>query len=353
MKLSLLLTLVSQALSQIIFTFSSPPFGNQCVNNLLSIFGLNMSVKGSINGISFNLPMGELGLPIINMDWFVNGIPANQLAVAQNFNVGGSTTSGNRWSFQLQDDQPNIGAGIITLGPCVQGTTSTVTASFSTTTFIVGVGFPSLNLPAAIGIPTIINNLAPQNIQGGGITQPTTTFLRTTLPTSLPTSLPTTTLPTTTLPTSSTLSKIIFTFTSVPLNKQCVNNKLSVFGLNMFVKGSVNGIPFNAPLSQIGLPVINMNWFFNGNAVNPIVVLQTFNVDGSMTSGNTWTFQLKNFQGNIGASVITLGSCVQGSTLPLITVTFSTTSFLTGTGVPNQGIPSASGIPTIVNNLTI
>jgi len=279
------------------------------------------------------------------MDWFVNGLPANQLAVAQNFNVGGSTTSGNRWSFQLQDDQPNIGAGIITLGPCVQGTTSTVTASFLTTTFIVGVGFPSLNLPAASGIPTIINNLAPQNIQGGGgITQPTTTFLRTTLPTSLPT---------TSLPTSSALSKIIFIFTSVPLNKQCVNNKVSVFGLNMFVKGSVNGIPFNAPLSQIGLPIINMNWFLNGNAVNPIVVLQTFNVDGSMTSGNTWTFQLKNFQGNIGASTITLGSCVQGSTLPLITVTFSTTSFLTGTGVPNQGIPPVSGIPTIVNNLTI
>ena len=346
MKLPVLFTLLTKALSQIVFTFTAQPFSGQCVNNKLSIFGLNLFIKGSVNGISFVQPMGELGLPIVNMDWFVNGNPANQLAVMQNFNVDGSTTSGNRWSFQLKDDQPNIGAGIITLGPCVQGTMSSVTASFSTTSFIVGVGFPSLNLPPASGVPSIVNNLSPQNIPGG-----TTAIPQVITSSVIP--LPTTTTllrPTTLVPPLPTTTGIVFTISSVRLNKQCVNGKLSVFGLNMSVKGSVNGVVFNLPMGEIGLPIINMNWFVNGNPANQLVVLQSFNVGGSTTNQNTWTFQLQNDQPTIGAGTITLGPCVQG-TIYTITVSLATTSFIVGVGVPQSGIPPASGVPVIVNNL--
>ena len=330
MKRFTFFTLFTTVLSQITFTFTSLPLNMQCVNNKLSVFGLNMFVKGSINGIPFSLPMGELGLPVINMDWFVNGNPTNQLAILQSFNVDGSITNGNRWTFQLKDDQPNIGAGTITLGPCNQGAVPIVTATLSTTSFIVGVGFPSLNLPPASGVPTIINNL-----NFGANTQPATTFLRTT----------------TTISTLSTITPtptIIFTISSTPFNKQCVNNKLSVFGLNMFVKGSVNGVPFNLPMSEIGLPIINMNWFVNGNPANQLVVARPFNIDGTTTSNNIWTFQLQNDQSTIGAGTITLGPCIQG-TVYTITVSFSTKSFIVGVGVPGLKIPPASGIPVIIN----
>ena len=339
----MLTTLISKTISQIVFTFTAQPFGNQCVNNQISIFGLNMFVKGSVNGVQFSLPMEELGLPVINMDWFVNGNPANQLVVLQNFNVDGSMTIGNRWIYQLKDNQPNIGAGIITLGPCQPQ--ARVTASFSTTSFIVGVGFPSLNLPAASGVPIVINNFAPQNNNA--------VITTTTLPVITTTTLPVITT-TTSFLRSTSPSSIIFTITSTRFNKQCVNNKLSVFGLNMFIKGSVNGIPFNLPMAEIGLPVINMNWFVNGNPANLLTVLQTFNIDGSVTNGNMWTFQLKNDQPTIGAGTITLGPCTQANLgTMIITASFSSTSFIVGVGVPGLRIPPASGVPMIMNNLTI
>ena len=161
MKLFILFGLITNVLSNIIFSFSAQPFSNQCVNNKLSIFGLNMFIKGNINGIPFNLPMAELGLPVINMNWFVNGIPANQLMVMQNFNVNNSMTSGNIWTFQLKNDQSNIGAGTITLGTCNQGIIYSITVSFSTTSFISGIGIPTLGIPPVSGIPVIINNLIP------------------------------------------------------------------------------------------------------------------------------------------------------------------------------------------------
>ena len=157
MKLFLLSSLVTSVLSNIIFAFSAQPFNIQCVNNKLSIFGLNMFVKGTVNGIPFNLPMGEIGLPVINMNWFVNGNPANQLTVMQNFNIDNSIISGNIWTFQLKDDQSNIGAGTITLGSCIPGVTYSITTSFSTTSFISGVGVPSIGIPVASGIPIIVN----------------------------------------------------------------------------------------------------------------------------------------------------------------------------------------------------
>ena len=350
MRLSLFFTIIPQIMSQIIFNISAAPFSSQCVNNMISVFGLNLFIKGSINGIPFSLPMGELGLPVIDMDWFVNGTPANQLMVQQSFNVDGSVTNGNRWSYQLRDDQPNIGAGIITLGPCVMPPPPQprITVSFSTTSFINGVGFPSLNLPPASGIPIIINNLAPQNNN----VIPTTLSSTSSTATS---STATTILPTTTTTTTTTMlrkNQIIFTFSSTRFNKQCVNNKLSVFGLNMFIRGSVNGVAFTMPMTEIGLPIMNMNWFVNGSPANPLVVLQTFNVDGStINGGNTWTFQLKNDQPTIGAGTITLGPCIQRG-IYTITVTLSTNSFINGLGVPNLGIPIASGVPVIVNNIT-
>ena len=321
MKISILFGIITQAFSQIIFSISSQPFNTQCINNKLSIFGLNMFIKGSVNGVNFNLPMGEIGLPIINMDWFVNGNAVNQLTVMQIFNVDNSMTSGNRWSFQLKDDQPNIGAGIITLGQCVKGTPQTITVSFSTTSFLVGAGFPSLNLPPASGVANIINNLDPRNINNGFTTTPTNTFLRTT-----------------TAPTTTKLSNIMFSISGQPMVLQCVNNKLSIFGFNMFVKGSVNNVPFNLPMAEIGLPTINMEWFVNGN-IALLTLSSIFNVDNSSVVGNIWSFQLKDDQGNIGAGVIQLGSCVQGI-VQKVTVKFSSTSFLVG-----------SGAPTIVNNL--
>ena len=125
---------------------------------------------------------------------------------------------------------------------------------------------------------------------------------------------------------------------------------LTVFGLNMFVKGDVNCILFNQPMIEIGLPIINMSWFVNNIPVNQLLVFQSFNIDNSITSTNTWTFKLKNFQSNIGASTIRLGPCIQGNNYK-ISIILSTTSFINGVGVPNLGIPAAIGIPILINNI--
>ena len=341
MKLLVFFTLLTKAFSDIVFSISAQPFSFQCVNNKLSIFGLNMFIKGSVNNIPFALPMDELGLPTINMDWFVNGNSASQLSVLNSFNIDNSITSQNRWSFQLKDDQPNIGAGTVQLGPCVQGTTYSITASFSSTSFITGVGFPALNLPPASGVPVIVNNLSPQNIPGNPaattqITTQVTTNLRTTIPTTPPL-------------TTKTVSSIIFSISAQLFNYQCVNNKLSIFGLNMFVKGSINGIPFNLPMIELGLPIIDMVWFVNKNPAS-LSVLNIFNVDNSQISQNKWTFMLKDDQGNIGAGTIQLGPCVKGVTY-VISAAFSSNSFITGVGVPALNLPPATGVPVIVNNL--
>ena len=198
MKLYIYFSLITQALSSIIFTISSTPFQYQCVNNVLSIFGTNMFIKGNVNGVQFALPMEEIGLPIINMDWFVNGVPT-PVNIIGSFNVNNIQTSQNRWSFQLQDDQPNIGAGTIQLGPCIQNTIYSITADFTSDSFISGVGVPELNIPPASGIPLIINNLAPENIYTPGQTTPATTTPTpsTTTPTPSTTTPATTTKPTT------------------------------------------------------------------------------------------------------------------------------------------------------------
>ena len=214
MKLPIFLTFVSRALASIVFTISSQPFQPQCVNNQLTLFGLNMNVQVSIDGGPLNQPMAETGLPDINMYYFINGQPIQQVNVLNSFNIANSNTQQNIWTFTLLDDQPNIG-GSIQLAQCVQGMTYAITASFSSNTFINGVGFPSLNIPAASGIPTIINNLSPQNTPGATITTtiPTATKTTTTIPTMIPTTTKTTktkqtttlspsTSPTSTSPTS-------------------------------------------------------------------------------------------------------------------------------------------------------
>ena len=208
MRLYIFLNLIPNVLCNIVFTISSTIFDYQCVNNNLSIFGLNMFIKGNVNDVQFDLPMSEIGLPDINMDWFVDGKNINQVIILNPFNIDNSQTLKNRWSFTLKDDQPNIGAGIIQLGPCNSDTTYFITSNFICNSFIVGMGVPSIGILPESGIPLIINNLDPSNIQytvkPTTSTQPTTTSTQPTTTSTQPTTTSTQTSTTTSTQTSTT-----------------------------------------------------------------------------------------------------------------------------------------------------
>jgi endoglucanase len=160
----------------VITVSASSAFSPQCNNGVWALFGqgLFLSVTVTQNGQSFtNQPMAETiqdsvtgNFAVINMAWFING-QAAPVSVSNTFNVGSSTTSGNVWSFALEDDQPNIG-GTIMLGSCTQGATApSITASFSCNTFINGVGTIAEgqgNIPAVSALPTVVNGLNAANI---------------------------------------------------------------------------------------------------------------------------------------------------------------------------------------------
>ena len=179
----------------IVFSISSQPFNSQCNGNILNLYGLTMQVLCSVNGNTFRMPAAETGLPVIDMSWYVNGSPVNVTSL-NTFNIDPVSYSGNVWSFGLLDDQPSVG-GTVQLGNCVQGQKYSIQASFSTNSFITGMGIPQLNIPAVSGIPTIQNNLLPENIYTNHVTTTSTTTLS-------PTTTSTTTLSTTTKTTSTT-----------------------------------------------------------------------------------------------------------------------------------------------------
>jgi hypothetical protein len=137
-----------------------------------------------------------------------------------------------------------------------------------------------------------------------------------------------------------------------PITFQCSNGRWTAFGLTITVQVYVNGVgPLN-PMTETGLPTIQMQWFKNGNAVSSFL-LNPFNV-GNPTNGTNVTaitYSLLNDQGSIGGT-FQVGMCLTTQTQPPITVNINTNTFVTGTGVAGNtpAVPAVSGVPFIVNN---
>jgi hypothetical protein len=142
---------------------------------------------------------------------------------------------------------------------------------------------------------------------------------------------------------------IVFSISSQPFNYQCNENILNLDGLRMEVLCSVNKNSFRIPASETGLPVIDMSWYVNGNPTN-LTSFNTFNIEPVTYSGNVWSFGLLDAQHSIGGTV-QLGNCVQGQQYS-IQASFSTNSFIIGTGIPQFNIPAVNGVPIIQNNLS-
>jgi len=117
----------------------------------------------------------------------------------------------------------------------------------------------------------------------------------------------------------------------------------------MEVLCSVNKNSFIIPAFETGLPIIDMSWYVNGNPVN-VTSFNTFNIEPVTYSGNVLSFGLLDAQHSIGGTV-QLGNCVQGQQYS-IQASFSTNSFIIGTGIPEFNIPTVNGIPIIQNNLS-
>ncbi|KAI9332707.1 hypothetical protein DFJ73DRAFT_781119 [Zopfochytrium polystomum] len=154
--------------------------GGQGINQLRCDNGkltatVNLQVSTNVNGIHDYQPMGETGLPTIDMSFFVNGNPAKgPLAAPSTFNVGKSeVVQNNVWRFTLCDDCPHPG-GIIQFDSCTQGAAlPAVSAAFATTSFINGQGLPNgadggPPVPAVSGVPTLVNKLPAAFVAANG-----------------------------------------------------------------------------------------------------------------------------------------------------------------------------------------
>ena len=142
---------------------------------------------------------------------------------------------------------------------------------------------------------------------------------------------------------------IVFSISSQPFNYQCNENILNLDELRMEVLCSVNKNSFIIPACETGLPIIDMSWYVNGNPVN-VTSFNTFNIEPVTYSGNVLSFGLLDAQHSIGGTV-QLGNCVQGQQYS-IQASFSTNSFIIGTGIPEFNIPAVNGVPIIQNNLS-
>jgi len=317
----------------------------QCSNGLWTIFGLTINVQVYVDGVGPNSPMAETGLPTIQTSWFVNGAASN-VAYTSAFGVANVSSSGNNAFFTLEDDQSPIG-GTIAVGACAQGQTQPpITVAMTSNSFIVGQGFTSPFIPVASGIANIVNDFNVANNAGGsGSVVATSAPVATVAATQAPTVAATvaaTVAPTTTTGTGN----ITYVISPQGLSFQCSNGKWTDFGLTMGVQVYVNGIGPNPPMAETGLPTIQFSWFINGAAANATLA-SAFGVTDVTSSANLVSFTLEDDQSSIGGT-FAVGACTQGQTLPAITVSMSSNSFIVGQGFAPT-IPAVSGVPHIVN----
>jgi hypothetical protein len=342
----------------------------QCSNGKWTQSGLSMGVQTFVNGIGPSQPMAETGLPTIQFSWFINGAPATATMTGA-FGAANVVNSGNTVSFSLQDDQPSIG-GTFAIGTCTAGQAlPAITVSMTSTTFINGQGVPP-TIPAVSGVPHIVNNFPAANNGGsvfnGATVAPTvpatvapTTAAATVAPT-VPATVPVTVAPTTaaatvapttaaatvapTKPATGT-GNITYTISTVGgVQFQCSNGKWTDFGLSMTVQAFINGLGPNLPMAETGLPTIKFSWFIAGAAA-PATLANAFGVANVVNAGNVVSFDLRDDQPSIGGT-FAVGTCTAGQAQPAITVSMSSTSFITGQGVAPT-IPAVSGVPHIVN----
>jgi len=340
---------------------NTSPLGFQCSNGLWTVFGLTVNVQVYVNGVGPNSPMAETGLPTIQTSWFVNGVASN-VAYTSAFGVANVSSSANHAFFTLEDDQSPIG-GTIAVGACTQGQTQPpITVAMSSSSFIVGQGFTSPFIPAASGVPNIVNNFNAANNAGGSTGGSATVVPATSATTSAPVATHAATVaPTTaaltvaptkaltvapTTATTGTTGNITYVITPQGLSFQCSNGKWTDFGLTLNVQVYVNGVGPNPPMAETGLPTIQFSWFIAGAAANATLT-NAFNVANVVSTGNAVSFSLEDDQPSIGGT-FAVGTCTQAQTLPAITVSMTSNSFIVGQGVaPN--IPAVSGVPHIVN----
>eukprot|EP00475_Leptophrys_vorax_P016667 TRINITY_DN2315_c0_g1_i1.p1 TRINITY_DN2315_c0_g1~~TRINITY_DN2315_c0_g1_i1.p1 ORF type:complete len:371 (-),score=76.48 TRINITY_DN2315_c0_g1_i1:21-1133(-) len=153
---------------------------------------------------------------------------------------------------------------------------------------------------------------------------------------------------------AATPGNITYVFTlsgnaSAPIDFQCSNSQWTAFGLTFSVYDYINGSGPFEPMTDTGLPTIDMKWFVSGAASTYVNVSQTFNIANVTSSGNVVSFELEDNQPSIGGKFST-GNCTSGQTQPSITVMFSTNSYIVGLGSSNPAVAAISGIPTIVND---
>nr|WAU17043.1 endo-beta-1,4-glucanase [Orciraptor agilis] len=351
---------------------TNAPFLPQCNNGVWSLFGQGFSVAVTVQltgGQPFTqLPMAETiqdsvtqKFLAINSNWFLNGAAA-PVTVQGTFNVGSPTTSGNTFTFSLQDDQPSIG-GTISLTPttpCTFASTApAITVNFNTNQFINGVGTIAEGqgkIPAVSALPTIINGVAAINQQPGSGTAPI----------AKPTNPPTQTPPTQRALGVANGAIVVSISSSNAFAPQCSNGQWALFGVTLNLAVTVQlfgGKPFTQqPMAEtvqdsvtMTFLTVNMNWFLNGAAA-PVTTNGLFNIATSSASGNTFSFALADDQPNVGGTFLlgAAGSCTQQSAAPTVTANFNTNQFINGVGTIAEGqgnIPAVSALPTIINAL--
>jgi len=160
-----------------------------CTNNAWTI-NLVMNVQTQFNNENPALPTDETGLPVIDMNWYINAAPATTLTVTNATGVNYATTiQPNIFQFQLKDNHPNIDA-IFAVGTCTVGQTQPPIQ----VAFVPNQAIIDSTLAQDIAVTTV-NNFNAANQFIAGVTVPTTTTA-TLAPTVAPTVPATTLVPT-------------------------------------------------------------------------------------------------------------------------------------------------------------
>jgi hypothetical protein len=220
-----------------------------------------------------------------------------------------------------------------------------ITVGMTSNTFIVGQGVAP-TIPAVSGVPHIVNGFPAANNAGGSNGGTAATSTPTTAVTSAPTVAKTAAPTAAPTAATTTTGNITYVITPQGLSFQCSNGKWTDFGLTLNVQAYVNGIGPNLPMAETGLPTIKMSWFIAG-AASAATLTNAFNVANVSSNANVISFTLEDDQPSIGGT-FQVGTCTQGQTVPAITVSMTSNTFIVGQGVPPT-IPAVSGVPHIVN----
>ncbi|KAI9346063.1 glycoside hydrolase superfamily [Zopfochytrium polystomum] len=257
-------------------------------------------------------PASETGLGAYTYTFTDAAGNALPFTVTQTWNIGNSAATGSAWTFDELNDQPNEG-GVVGFSTvqCVNGAFTPAVVAHVVGTFnggAIGITSGTANL-VADGAGAVVGTTptTTPNAAGGGavatVTVTSTVFQTVTVTGTV--ASPTATTTGAAPPAAAIGAGVPVTLTAT--KGTCWTSGTTTM-VNLQIQISVNG---HQPMGDTdGLPALTVT--FNGaTSVGPGA--STWNVDASSFSGNTWSFQSKDDQPNVGGNFPVGGlACTNG-----------------------------------------